>query len=119
LPGEIGKWIKAVYASADADVDVMLLVFDEQGKLRGADAQKWASDAGAGMSATLIFSAGSFTDTERYENSATRSLDWGKSLTLPPLRALNAGQNLEIGVNGVQLTTNSAAVGQHTLELKE
>ena len=119
LPGEIGKWIKAVHASADADVDVMLLVFDEQGKLRAADAQNWASDAGAGMSATLIFTAGSFTDTERYETSATRSLDWGRSLTLPPLRALNAAQNLETGANGVQLTTNSAGVGQHTLELKE
>lgn len=119
LPGEIGKWIKAVYASADADVDVMLLVFDEQGKLRSSDAQKWASDAGAGMSATLIFSAGSFTDTEQYEASASRSLEWGRALTEPPLRALNAGQNLETGANGVQLTTNSAGVGQHTLELKE
>jgi hypothetical protein len=119
LPGEIGKWIKAVYASADADVDVMLLVFDEQGKLRGADAQKWASDAGAGMSVTLIFSAGSFTDTEQYELSASRSLDWGRSLTLPLFNILNAGQNLETGLNGVQLTTNSAGVGQQTLELKE
>ena len=119
LPGEIGKWIKAVYASADADVDVMLLVFDEQGKLRGADAQKWAADAGAGMSVTLIFSAGSFTDTEQYEASASRPLDWGRGLTQAPLEALNARQNLETGANGVQLTTNSAGVGQHTLELKE
>ncbi len=119
LPGEIGKWIKAVYASADADVDVMLLVFDEQGKLRGADAQKWAADAGAGMSVTLIFSAGSFTDTEQYEASASRPLDWGRGLTQAPLEALNARQNLEAGGNGVQLTTNSTGVGQHTLELKE
>ena len=119
LPGEIGKWIKAVYASADADVDVMLLVFDEQGKLRAAGAQNWASDAGAGMSVTLILSAGSFTDTEQYESSATQSLDWGRALTLPPLRGLNSGQNLETGANGVQLTTNSPGVGQHTLEMKE
>ena len=77
-----------------------------------------SADAGAGMSMTLIFSAGSFTDTEQYESSASRSLDWGRALTMPPLLALNAGQNLETGANGVQLTTNSLAVGQHTLELR-
>lgn len=116
LPGEIGKWIKAVYASADADVETILFVFDEEGNLRGADAQTWSADAGAGMSMTLIFSAGSFTDTEQYEKSTARSLEWGKSLTLPPLVVLNDGQNLETGANGVQLTTNSKGIGQHTLE---
>lgn len=64
-PGEIGKWIKAVYASADVDVEVMLLVFDEQGKLRSTDAQTWSADAGAGKSMILIFSAGSFANTEQ------------------------------------------------------
>ena len=118
LPGEIGKWIKAVYASADAQVETMLFVFDEQGNLRGADAQTWNADAGAGMSMTLIFSAGSFTDTEQYDSSAIRSLDWGKSLTMPLLVTLNSRQNLENGENGLQLTTNSGGIGQHTLELK-
>jgi hypothetical protein len=117
LPGEVGKWIKAVYAKADADVEVILFVFDENGTLRGADAQSWSADAGAGMSVTLIFSAGSFTDTEQYESSATQSLDWGRTLTMSPLVTLNSRQNLESGANGVQLTTNSEAVGQHTLEL--
>lgn len=116
LPGEIGKWIKAVYASADAEVEVMVFIFDEKGMLRGADNQAWSADAGAGMSMTLIFSAGSFTDTEQYEKSAARSLEWGKFLTLPPLVVLNDGQNLETGANGVQLTTNSKGIGQHTLE---
>ena len=118
LPGEIGKWIKAVYASGDADIEAILLVFDGQGKLRGADVQSWTSDAGAGMSMTLIFSAGSFTDTEHYESSAARPLDWGRFLTKPLLVTLNANQNLETGNNGVPLTTNSKGIGQHTLELK-
>ena len=117
LPGEIGKWIKAVYASADADIVTLLFIFDDQGKLRGADAHTWSADAGAGMSMTLIFSAGSFTDTEQYEASAARSLDWGRAQLLPPLVALNSRQDLESGANGIQLTTNSKAIGQHTLEL--
>lgn len=117
LPGEIGKWIKAVYASADANVEIVLFIFDDQGKLRGADAQTWSADAGAGMSMTLIFSAGSFVDTKHYETSADRSLDWGRALTMPPLVTLNSRQNLETGANGVQLTTNSRGIGQHTLEL--
>jgi hypothetical protein len=117
LPGEIGKWIKAVYASADADIEVVLFIFDEQGRLRGADEQSWSADAGAGMSMTLIFSAGSFTDTEQYEESGARSLDWGLALLMPPLVVLNSGQDLESGINGLQLTTNSKGIGQQTLEL--
>ena len=119
LPGETGKWIKAVYASAKADVEIMQYIFDNDGLLIGSDEQKWSADAGAGMSVTLIFSAGSFTDTKNYENSATASLDWGRSLTLPLLKTLNSSQNLETGANGVQLTSNSRGAGQHTLELQE
>ena len=118
LPGDIGKWIKAVYASADADVEIILFVFDEFGNLRSADEQAWSADAGAGMSATLIFSAGSFTDTEQYESSAVRSLDWGRALTMSPMVLLNSRQSLENGENGLQLTTVPKGVGQHTLELK-
>jgi hypothetical protein len=119
LPGEIGKWIKAVYASADADVEVTQFIFDRQGRFRAADTESWSADAGAGFSVTLIFSAGSFTDTERYEQSASRSLEWGGALTQSLLETLNAKQNLETGANGVQLTTTSNSVGQHALELKQ
>ena len=118
LPGEIGKLVKAVYASADAHVETMLFVFDEQGDVRGASAQTWNVDAGAGMSITLILTAGSLTDTEQYDSSAVRSLDWGKALTMPILVTLNSRQDLESGENGLQLTTNSDGIGQHTLELK-
>jgi hypothetical protein len=118
LPGEIGKWIKAVYASADADVDVLLFVFDKDGRLQGADAQSWSADAGAGMSMTLIFSAGSFTDTENYESSPAELLDWGKALTQPLLVSLNTRQSLKSGENGLEQTTSADGIGQHTLELK-
>lgn len=119
LPGEIGKWIKAVYASADATFEVMLFVFDEAGDLRSADAETWSANAGAGFSVTLIFSAGSLTDTQHYEESALRILEWGAALTQPPLNTLNARQNLETGANGVQLTATPTRVGQHSLELRE
>ena len=117
LPGEVGKWIKAVYASADADIETIVFVFDARGRLNSSDAEVWNTDAGAGMSLTLLFSTGSFTDTEQYESSPARSLDWGKALTMPPLVSLNDRQNLETGLNGIQLTTSPRAVGQHALEL--
>jgi hypothetical protein len=117
LPGEVGKWIKAVYASADADIETIVFVFDAQGRLSSADTEIWNTDAGAGMSLTLLFSTGSFTDTEQYESSPARSLDWGKALTMPPLVSLNDRQNLETGLNGIKLTTSPEAVGQHALEL--
>jgi hypothetical protein len=118
LPGKVGKWIKAVYASADADVDVLLFAFDKDGRLQGADAQSWSADAGAGMSMTLIFSAGSFTDTENYESSPTELLDWGMALTQPLLVTLNARQSLRSGENGLELATSPDGIGQHALELK-
>jgi len=77
----------------------------------------WSATTGTGFSVSPIFSAGSFTDTEQHEQSATRSLDWGLALTEPPLKGLNRNQNLESGANGMQLTTNSLGIGQHTLEL--
>jgi len=119
LPGEIGKWIKAVYASADADIEVMLFVFDADGNLRGADAETWNADAGAGFSVTLIFSAGSLTDTDHYEQSAARSLEWGAALIQGQWTMLNAQHDLETGANGVQLTATVPSVGQHTLAVKE
>ena len=118
LPGEIGKWIKAVYASASADIETVAFVFDGQGMLQGLDGEVWQTDAGAGMSLTLLFSTGSFTDTRQYEESPARSLDWGKALTMPPFVTLNSPQDLETGQNGIQLTTSPAVVGQHTLELQ-
>ena len=118
LPGEVGKWIEAVYASADADIETFVFVFDAEGRLSSADAEVWETDAGAGMSMTLLFSTGSFTDTEQYESSPARSLEWGRALTMPPLVSLNNRQSLETGQNGIQLTTSPEAVGQHALELK-
>jgi len=115
--GPITKWIKAVYASADARIETVVLVFDEAGTLRGADRRRWTADAGGGMSVSMIFSVGSFTDTEHYESSARRPLDWGRALTDPLPVALNAAQSLETGANGLQLTTNSRKVGQHAPEL--
>lgn len=117
LPGEVGKWIKAVHASADADIETIVFVFDARGRLNSSDAEVWNTDAGAGMSLTLLFSTGSFTDTEQYESSPARSLDWGTALTKPPLVSLNGRYNLETGQNGIQLTTSPGAVGQHALEL--
>jgi len=118
LPGAIGKWIKAVYASADAAIEVMQFVFDDGGSLRGSGAAAWNADAGGGFSVTLIFSVGSLTDTELYEQFAQRELAWGMALTQPPLQTLNVRQNLSTGANGVQLVGTTTAVGQHTLELQ-
>jgi hypothetical protein len=119
LPGDIGNLIKAVFASADANVQVMHFVFDSDGVLLGADAEEWVADAGSGFSATLIFSAGSLTDTHLYEQSADRALDWGRGLTMPPPISLNARQSLETGVHGMQLSGTTTGVGQHTLELRD
>jgi hypothetical protein len=116
LPGAIGKWLKAVFASADAKVETMLFIFDDEGVLLGADPETYTADAGAGFSMTLIFSIGSLTDTSDYEASADSAMTWGLGLTDPLLVSLNREQNLDTGANGLQLSGTPDAVGQHTLE---
>ncbi len=119
FPGQIGKWIKAVFAKADASYEVMVFNFDEQGTVRSYGTDTWESNAGSGFSVTLIFSVGSLTDTEKYQQAMTNTLKWGAALTKPPLQTLNAQQSLETGVNGVQLTATGTKVGQHSLELRD
>lgn len=119
LPGDLGKWFKAVYGTANADIELMTFVFDEDGKLKTSDAEEWKADAGAGFSFSLIFSVGALTDTERYAQASSGSLRWGAALTEPPLKTLNVGSDLETGANGFQLTATTPRAGQHTLELAE
>jgi len=118
LPGEIGKWIKAVYGTANADIELMTFIFDADGMLRSADAQQWTADAGAGFSFSLIFSVGTLTDIERYTESSQAAHNWGVALTAPPLDTLNVRNSLETGLNGFELTATTPRAGQHTLELK-
>ena len=117
LPGQIGKLIKGVYASADSDVETVVLVFDEDGLLVGSDVEAWLGDAGSSQSITLLVSAESVADTERYEAGSEGILLWGAASTRLPLEALNRDSDLKSGANGVQLTATPPSVGQHTLSL--
>ncbi len=119
FPGKIGNWIKAVFAKADVSYEVMVFNFDEEGTLRSYGTDAWNSNAGSGFSVTLIFSVGSLTDTEKYQQAMTNTLEWGAALTKPPLQTLNAQQSLNTGANGVELTATATSVGQHSLELRE
>lgn len=118
LPGHIGKLIKGVYASADADAETVVFVFDDDGLLVGSDAEAWIGDAGSSQSITLLVSAESVADTERYEAGFDGILLWGAASTRLPLEALNRASDLENGANGVQLTATPPSVGQHTLSLE-
>lgn len=119
LPGEIGKWFKAVYATGSVYTEVMQFVFDPNGRLYGAVADSRMLDGGGGFSATLIFSVGSLTDMEQYRRDAADAEIWGMGLTHYPLRVLNSRQSLQTGDNGLELVGNPQSVGQETLELRD
>jgi hypothetical protein len=119
LPGEVGKWFKAVYATGSVYAEAMQFIFDNNGRLDGAVADSRTLDGGGGFSATLIFSIGSLTDMEQYRRDAAEAEMWGMGLTHYPLRVLNSRQSLETGVNGLELVGNSQSVGQETLELRD
>jgi hypothetical protein len=118
LPGDIGKWIKAVYGTAEATVQAVVLLFDSDGSLRGADSEIFLADGGGGFSMTLIFSMGSLTDTRTYEESADSATVWGRGMIDPLTQVLNRDSNLETGANGLQLPGTPVRAGQHSLELR-
>ncbi len=118
LPGALGKLLKAVYATVDADLETIEFAFDREGHLTGATARAWTVDTGDGFSVTLLYSVGSLTDTAHYEGSAQEAARWGHALFRSLPETLNTNQNLEIGVNGLELAGTTRDVGQQTLELR-
>lgn len=118
LPGALGKLFKVVYATVDADLQAMEFAFDRHGQLTGAAARAWTVDAADGVSVTLLISAGSLTDTSHYEGSADETARWGYALFRPLPEALNTPQNLELGINGLELAGTTRDVGQQSLELR-
>ena len=119
LPGELGKWLKAVYATADATGQSVVFSFDGNGELTASAPDTWHADAGDGFSFSLVVSVGSLTDTSLYDDASTRLNSWGMALTRSLPETLNARQNLEDGRYGLELNGTGRAVGQHTLELGE
>ena len=115
------KWLsyfKLVGASADLDHTSLLLVFDEDGRLRSTGRGERTVGLGGGSGIQVIYSVVSLVDTSDYGNFAPQNR-WGRGLLEPLPMTLNAAQDMDTGQAGLEQTGTPSGAGQHTLHYGE
>jgi len=110
------KWLKFVHASNHLNEDALLIVFDDTGVLRSIDGKTWREQLSGGNAAQFVFTVISLTDDTVFRQ-VTPQHEWGTSWLQPLPVALNNGQTLRSGENGVQLRVAPYYAGQQTLEM--
>jgi len=116
LDAPLLKYLKFVHAWNNLDQEVLLLVFDDEGVLRGVDPEEWREKLGGGSAAQFIFTVMSLTDDSSLRFHPPQQ-DWGR-LALQPLPALlNSEQSLRSGQHGLQIRLAPSYAGQQTLEM--
>lgn len=98
------------------DQDILLLTFDDQGRLRGIGADHWKQDLGGGTAVQLIVSVISLTDASAFRRPADAH-SWGAACLQRLPKTLNAEQSMRSGAHGLQLRTAPSYAGQQTLEM--
>jgi hypothetical protein len=110
------RYLKYVKAWNYLKQDLLLMTFDNQGRLRGIGAEHRKDDLGGGSALQLIVSVASLTDASAFQTPADAH-SWGAARLKRLPSALNSMQNLASGANGLQLRTASAYVGQHAMDM--
>ena len=110
------RLLKFIRAWNYVDQDILLMTFDDQGRLRGLGADHWNADLGGGTAVQLIVSIISLTDASAFRRPADAH-SWGAASLQALPKTLNAEQSLRSGAHGLQLRTAPSYTGQQTLEM--
>ena len=111
------QWLKLSLGRARVDLDTLLLLFDEKGRLKSHRFEERQQEIGTGTSVQLFFAVAPIVDTSGVEADHEPN-EWGMALLRPPFESLNSRQSLESGQNGVQLRGTPKRACQHTLEMR-
>jgi len=111
-------WFKFLRAWNNLDQETLVLIFDEQGILRGAGSANWQESLGGGGGAQFLFTVMSFSDVADFLRPG-EAHGWGKTLLQLPPVALNSAQSLRTGEHGLQLRIAPDFAGQHSLEMRQ
>jgi hypothetical protein len=112
----IFRYFKLVHAWNNLQQDVLLLTFDDSGVLRSVGDSRRLEDLGGGNALQILVAAVSLSDISHLHRPADAHY-WGRrQLERPPV-ALNSGQSLRTGENGLQQRLAPNHAGQQTLEM--
>ena len=111
------KLFKFSAARADADHEILLLIFDDEGILQSQCHNERKEDLGTGTGIQYVLAVESLVDTSHLEDEIGPD-QWGKSLLRPLAHTLNLNQSLDTGVSGLEQEGTPTNVGQHTLEMR-
>jgi len=110
------KLFKFVLARGWNERKVLVLLFDEEGRLASHESGSWKVNLGGGSGVQPVFVVNSLVDTSQAE-STYPSHEWGAALLNPRLpEALNRNQSPGSGLAGVEQGGTPMGVGQRALE---
>ena len=102
---------------AHGDLDTLLLLFDQEGRLKSHRFQERQPDLGTGTTVQFFFAVAPTVDTRGNEADYEPN-EWGMALLRSLPETLNSRQSLESGQNGMQRRGTPEKAGQHTLEMR-
>lgn len=109
---------KAVLAREIADRQVLVLIFDADGKIRAHSYRQWSDIAAQGGALQVVFVVANVAD-EGDLNDPPPAHRWGGGLLEPDLaRQLNRPNSLDAGHTGIEQKGTPTNIGQHALELR-
>ncbi|MEX0331761.1 MAG: hypothetical protein AB3N64_10095 [Puniceicoccaceae bacterium] len=110
------RYFKFAIGSAEAERQVLILLFDHDGRLTQSGYREWTEDLGRGNSIQFIIAVMSVVDTGDLTESPA-SLTWGGGLLKSRLpESLNSSNSPLTGLSGVELRGTPTGAGQRTLE---
>jgi hypothetical protein len=113
----IAQLIRVAVARGEGNFETAMFEFDEHGMLRGATMDIQHQDFGLSAGVGLIGLPVELSRDQAYMQAAPQH-EWGTSMLRPLPQTLNAAQDLNAGMNGLELRAVPQKTGQRTLELK-
>jgi len=116
VPYSFLRYLKFIHAWNHLDHEAFALIFDDRGVLQDAGRRQWREKLGGGNAVQIVFNVMSLSDVSKLLRPADAHT-WGQRLLQPLPVALNSGQSLRTGENGLQQRIAPNYAGQQTLEM--
>jgi hypothetical protein len=110
----VQNYFKVGAAIANGRFETLVLTFDDRGVLLAKQTKLVSKKVGRSAYLQLIFVSKSGFAVDKYAVVSPQHT-WGMSLFMPLPEALNAGQDLDSGANGLEQSGTPAGAGQNSM----